>query len=152
MVDRVRGFGMQVLAFDPFVTEAPPGVELAGFRIVQEALTNVLKHAGAAASATVTLGYETDDVVIDISDNGRGAASGLSNSGGGNGLVGMRERVEIYGGSLSAGPLTGGGYRVRAVLPTGEPVSRFPATSSRRDLSVQPSVMSAASPTPEEVA
>jgi signal transduction histidine kinase len=133
------------------VRDLPPGVELAGFRIVQEALTNVLKHAGAAASATVTLDYETDSVVIDVSDNGRGAVSALSNSGDGNGLVGMRERVEIYGGSLSASPMTGGGYRVHVVLPTGEPVSPLPAASSLRDLSAQPSVMSAASQTPEEI-
>ena len=133
------------------VRDLPPGVELAGFRIVQEALTNVLKHAGSTANATVTIDYETDDVVIDVSDNGRGAVSALSNSGGGNGLVGMRERVEIYGGSLSAGPRTGGGYRVRAVLPTGEPVPSFTATSSRRDRSVRPSVMSAASPKREEI-
>ena len=124
------------------VRDLPPGVELTGFRIVQEALTNVLKHAGSAASATVTIDYRADDVVIDVSDDGQGAVSALSSSGGGNGLVGMRERVEIYGGSLSTGPQTGGGYSVRAVLPTGETVS----APSLRDLSVRPSVVSAASP------
>lgn len=133
------------------VRHLPPGIELTAYRIVQEALTNVLKHAGAAAQATVTIDYGTDDVVIDISDTGRGAVSTLSRAGGGNGLIGMRERVDIYGGSLSAGPATGGGYNVRAVLPTGEPVSRFAATSALRDLNLHPSLGSAASPNCEEV-
>jgi signal transduction histidine kinase len=111
------------------VRELSPGVELTAFRVVQEALTNVLKHAGPTAIAAVSIDYRTDDVVIDISDNGRGAVSRLANAGGGNGLIGMRERVEIYGGSLSTGPRTGGGYAVRAVLPTDEPGARVPLAS-----------------------
>jgi signal transduction histidine kinase len=114
------------------VRDLPPGVELTGFRIVQEALTNVLKHAGSAASVTVTIDYGADDLVIDVSDNGRGAISALSNSGGGNGLLGMRERVEIYGGTLSAGPRAGGGYSVRAVLPTGETVPPLTVSANSR--------------------
>lgn len=102
------------------VRELSAGIELSGFRIVQEALTNVLKHAGPTARATVTIEYQPTDVVIDITDNGQGAVSRLSSSGGGNGLIGMRERVEIYGGSLSAGPRTGGGYTICATLPTEE--------------------------------
>ena len=101
--------------------ELPPGIELTAFRVVQEALTNVLKHAGPAASATVAIEYRTDDVVIDVSDNGRGAASGLSDAGGGNGLAGMHERVEIYGGELSARPRDGGGFTVSATLPLDPP-------------------------------
>ena len=105
------------------VRDLPPGIELAGFRVVQEALTNVLKHAGPTASATVTIEYGSDDVVIDITDNGRGAVSRLSISGGGHGLIGMSERVEIYGGELSAGPRAGGGFAVSATLPL-DPAAR----------------------------
>jgi signal transduction histidine kinase len=120
------------------VRDLPPGIELAGFRVVQEALTNVLKHAGPTASATVTIEYGSDDVVIDISDNGRGAVSRLSNSGGGNGLIGMSERVEIYGGELSAGPRVGGGFAVSATLPL--------------DPAARPGVVSATHSTCEETA
>lgn len=94
-----------------------PGVELAAYRIVQEALTNVRKHAGASASARVHITYEPQALVIDVSDDGRGAVSALADTGAGHGLIGMRERVEIYGGELSSGPRTGGGYGVHAVLP-----------------------------------
>jgi signal transduction histidine kinase len=97
--------------------DLPPGVELAAYRIVQEALTNVLKHAGASASAQVRLAYERDAVVLEVTDDGRGAVTSLFGRGGGHGLIGMRERVAIYGGTLSAGPRPGGGYRVRASLP-----------------------------------
>jgi signal transduction histidine kinase len=95
----------------------PPGVELAGFRIVQEALTNVLKHGGGAASAKVEVRYSPEALELTITDTGRGAVSGISEPGGGNGLIGMRERVEVYDGELHAGPRAGGGYEVRAVLP-----------------------------------
>ncbi len=94
-----------------------PGIELAAFRIVQEALTNVRKHAGATASATVHISYETDVLVVEVTDDGRGAATSLSGVGTGNGLIGMRERVEIYGGQFTSGPRRGGGYAVRATLP-----------------------------------
>ncbi|HEX6659996.1 MAG TPA: sensor histidine kinase, partial [Ilumatobacter sp.] len=94
-----------------------PGVELAAYRIVQEALTNVRKHAGGSASATVRIAYEPQEVTIEVIDDGRGAVSSLSRSGGGHGLIGMRERVEIYGGELTSGPRPGGGFVVRAVLP-----------------------------------
>ncbi len=94
-----------------------PGIELAAFRIVQEALTNVRKHAGGSASATVRISYEPDALVVEVTDDGRGAATSLSGVGSGNGLIGMRERVEIYGGQFTSGPRRGGGYAVRAVLP-----------------------------------
>jgi signal transduction histidine kinase len=96
-----------------------PGVELAAYRIVQEALTNVRKHAGRAASATVRITYEPHALVVDVTDDGLGAATSLAHSGSGQGLIGMRERVEIYGGAFTAGPRPGGGYGVRAVLPVG---------------------------------
>jgi len=94
-----------------------PGIELAAYRIVQEALTNVRKHAGHAASATVRISYEPHALVVDVTDDGRGAATSLSGSGSGQGLIGMRERVEIYGGAFTSGPRPGGGFGVRAVLP-----------------------------------
>ncbi|MFN8035791.1 MAG: sensor histidine kinase [Acidimicrobiia bacterium] len=98
--------------------DLPAGVDLTAYRIVQEALTNVLKHAGPA-HATVTIGYEPSVLRLEIMDDGRGV-NGRSNDGG-NGLLGMRERVGVYGGSLEAGPRVGGGFRVAVVLPYGEP-------------------------------
>ena len=114
-------------------TNAPlaPGIELAAYRIVQEALTNVRKHAGRSRSATVRIAYEPQALVIEISDDGRGAVSSLSGSGAGHGLIGMRERVEIYGGELTSGPRPGGGFVVRAVLPIVTPTPR-PGRRRRR--------------------
>jgi signal transduction histidine kinase len=94
-----------------------PGIELAAFRIVQEALTNVRKHAGNAACAKVKVIYGDDSLIVEVIDDGRGAATALSGVGTGHGLIGMRERVEIYGGEFSAGPRPGGGYSVRVSLP-----------------------------------
>jgi signal transduction histidine kinase len=99
----------------------PAGVDLAAYRIVQEALTNVLKHAGPAR-ATVAVRYHDDAVRLVITDDGRGAAPVANGNGNGNGrhtghgIVGMRERAELYGGSLAAGPRPGGGFRVTATL------------------------------------
>jgi signal transduction histidine kinase len=97
----------------------PSGADLSVFRIVQEALTNSLKHAGPAR-ATVTLTYRPNELLLDIADDGRGLAEELAEgngAAGGHGLVGMRERVALYGGELSAGPRSGGGYEVKARLP-----------------------------------
>jgi signal transduction histidine kinase len=94
----------------------PPGVDLTAYRIVQEALTNVLKHAGPA-TATVTVAYEPDAVRVEVIDDGRGV-NGRAASGG-HGLVGMRERVAVYGGTFETGPRVGGGFRVAARLPYG---------------------------------
>jgi signal transduction histidine kinase len=94
-----------------------PGLELAVYRVVQEALTNVLKHAGPSTSAAVHIAYGTRELTVEVTDDGQGAATDLSGQGAGHGLIGMRERVEIYGGTFSAGPGAGGGFHVRAVLP-----------------------------------
>jgi signal transduction histidine kinase len=99
-------------------TELPPGVDFTAYRIVQEALTNVLKHAGRAR-ATINIGYEENAVRLEILDDGRGV-NGQS-APGGHGLMGMRERVSVYGGSFDAGPGVGGGFRVAVRLPYGEP-------------------------------
>jgi signal transduction histidine kinase len=91
----------------------PAGVDLAAFRIVQEALTNVTRHAGPA-TATVLVAYGDHDLTVRVDDDGNGVESA---SGGGNGIRGMRERAAALGGELSAGPRPGGGFRVSALLP-----------------------------------
>jgi signal transduction histidine kinase len=93
--------------------ELPPGIDLSAFRIVQEALTNALKHAGPA-TANVVVRYGDDELELDILDTGPGDGSGDS---GGHGLVGMRERANLYGGDVMAGRRAGGGFGVRVRLP-----------------------------------
>ena len=96
-------------------TELPAGVDLSAYRIVQEALTNTVRHA-RATRAEVTVRYGADAVELDVRDDGRAAQSGAAN-GSGHGLAGMRERASLVGGTLEAGPMPGGGYRVHARLP-----------------------------------
>jgi signal transduction histidine kinase len=93
-------------------------VDLSAYRIVQEALTNVVKHAGPA-HAEVTIGYRDQEVTVEVTDDGRGAVPPASDGrvGTGHGLIGMRERVALFGGALETGSLPGGGYRVAARLP-----------------------------------
>jgi signal transduction histidine kinase len=93
--------------------ELPPGLDLTAYRIVQESLTNVIKHA-RAERVTLTLTYAPDDLVIEIVDDGRARAT---NGRGGLGIEGMRERAAMFGGALEAGPVPAGGYRVEARLP-----------------------------------
>jgi signal transduction histidine kinase len=98
----------------------PPLVELASFRIVQEALTNVIKHA-AGSSVTVTIHGEPDEVTVEVKDNGVGSRRvAAAEKGAGRGLAGMQERVALLGGTLEYGPLPFGGFRVLATLPTKE--------------------------------
>jgi signal transduction histidine kinase len=113
--------------------ELPPGIDLAAFRIVQEALTNVVKHSGAATCGVI-VSYEEDELSVEITDEGRGGQvpagtgarggpatdGGLPADGGGHGLIGMRERVSLYGGQLTAAPGPERGFRVAARLPIGE--------------------------------
>jgi signal transduction histidine kinase len=94
----------------------PAGTDLAAFRIVQEALTNVTRHAGPAR-ATVLVRYGADDLTVRVDDDGRGPSA--TRSPGGNGIRGMRERVTALGGELHTGPRPGGGFRVQARLPLG---------------------------------
>jgi signal transduction histidine kinase len=93
--------------------ELPPGVDLAAYRIVQEALTNALKHAGPA-TARVVVRYGKNEVELEIADTGLAPPA---SDGNGHGLVGMRERAALYGGHIEAGPRDGGGFAVRAHLP-----------------------------------
>ncbi|NHC14377.1 sensor histidine kinase [Motilibacter sp. E257] len=122
LVGKVREAGLGVeLQVEGGPRPLPAGVELAVYRIVQEALTNTLKHAGPA-QAQVRLCYRPAAVEVEVRDSGRGAAVFPGASGGaalrpGHGLVGMRERVSLYGGSLQAGPGSGGGYVVNARIP-----------------------------------
>jgi signal transduction histidine kinase len=96
----------------------PPGIDLAAYRIVQEALTNAVRHAGPAR-AEVLLRYEGERLELRVADDGRGV-NGHGTSSGGHGLVGMRERVALYGGRLELGDGEHGGFRVRATLPLRE--------------------------------
>jgi signal transduction histidine kinase len=95
--------------------ELPAGLDLSAYRIVQEALTNVVRHAGPA-TARVAVRYAPGQVAVEVIDDGRGGDPGDH----GHGIPGMRERAALYGGTLEAGPLPGGGFRVAAVLPLEE--------------------------------
>ncbi len=118
LVRDVASAGLQAeVRIEGTTTKLPPGVDFTAYRIVQEALTNVLKHAGRA-TATVIIGYEDTALRLEILDDG-GGVNGRATPGG-HGLVGMRERVGVYGGSFEAGPRTGGGFRVAVRLPYGE--------------------------------
>jgi signal transduction histidine kinase len=108
--------GLQVdMAVRGMPRQLPAGVDLAAFRIVQEALTNVVKHAGTDHGRVVVT-YLPEEVAIEVIDDGAGSDG---TCGDGHGLIGMRERVALYGGEFSAGPLPGRGYRVSARLPAG---------------------------------
>ena len=96
----------------------PPSVDQAAYRITQEALTNVLKHAGPDAAASVRLAFDSDGVEVEVTDDGPGRTGGVA-VGSRKGLIGMRERVELFGGHFSAGPMESGGFRVFARLPRG---------------------------------
>ena len=98
----------------------PTGVEVSAFRIVQEALTNVRRHAGPVQQVDVSMVCDGSSLTVEVTDDGRGAAATAADEGGpGFGLVGMRERVAAFDGQLYAGPRPGGGWRVRAVFPVG---------------------------------
>jgi signal transduction histidine kinase len=114
LVEQAREAGLSVeLRVEGDPQPLPAGVDLTAYRLVQEGLTNALKHA-RAERAQVVVCYGDGDLEVTVSDDGRGAGSG---DGGGHGLVGMRERVAVFGGELEAGPRAEGGYRLRAKLP-----------------------------------
>ena len=117
LLENVRAAGLPVeLAVSGTPKELPPGVDLAAYRVVQEALTNALKHAGTA-HAWVLLAWSDEELALEIANDGLGDGNGY---GGGHGLAGMRERVSLYGGEIESGPRDGGGYVVRARLPIAE--------------------------------
>jgi signal transduction histidine kinase len=115
LVDQVRESGLAVdLKVEGEAASLPPSVDLAAYRLVQEGLTNTLKHA-QAQRAEVLVRYGNGEVEVVVADDGNGIGGG---DGGGHGLVGLRERIAVAGGELDAGPRLGGGYEVRACLPT----------------------------------
>ena len=95
----------------------PAGAELAAYRVVQEALTNTARHGGPNVSARLELAWSPSGLTIEVLDDGRGAAASPATRGSGHGLLGLRERVDLFGGTVDAGPVVGGGFRVRATLP-----------------------------------
>ncbi len=133
LLEQARAAGVPV----SFSQEGTPaagradGADLAVYRVVQEALTNVRRHGGPGVSAAVTIRHAADGITVSVTDDGRGAAASLPGAGAdrteagggggagsaGHGLHGMRERVELYGGTVTAGPRPGGGYQVTATLP-----------------------------------
>jgi DNA-binding NarL/FixJ family response regulator len=131
LIQRTRGAGVQVaVERSGRVRAVPAGVDLSAYRIIQEALTNVVKHAGAGVKCTVTLGYAGEALEVRVRDDGGGSPAlvpaglraGLAarvpvQAGTGHGIIGMRERANLCGGEFSAGPLPAGGFQVTAALP-----------------------------------
>jgi signal transduction histidine kinase len=119
---RTRGAGVRVrVEVSGQARPAPAGVDLSAYRIIQEALTNVVRHAGTGATCTVSLGYTDSDLVIRVTDNGglpaASPAASVAAPGTGHGIIGMRERVHLCGGTFGAGALPHGGFQVTAALP-----------------------------------
>jgi signal transduction histidine kinase len=123
LAERMRAAGVPVELEADELGDLPAGVSLGVYRIVQESLTNTLKHAGRGATASVRVHRTGDLVEVLVSDDGAGRLPQLTPAGrglsvpGGNGLIGMRERAHVYGGTLEVGPAPGGGWQVRAALP-----------------------------------
>ncbi|WP_084958332.1 sensor histidine kinase [Thermoactinospora rubra] len=117
LVEQMREAGLPTrLEVEGDPVPLPAGVDLAAYRLIQEGLTNTLRHAGAGAQATVTVRHAPAELEVAVLDDGRGARNGEV-EGGGHGLVGIRERVALYGGILSVGPRPGGGFEIQARFP-----------------------------------
>ncbi len=117
LADQVRGAGLPVdLRIEGEPLPVPAGLDVSVYRIAQEALTNVVRHASGATAVTVRLRYGERDLTLEVLDDGRAPDAAGRN---GHGLVGMQERVSLYGGELTAGPRPDGGYAVRTRLPVG---------------------------------
>ena len=118
LAERVRGAGVAVdLRVDVNGNGVPPAIDLSAYRIVQEALTNTLKHAGPEARARVVIRPEGEALLVEVADDGGLGEADVVTEGGGHGLVGMHERAQLLGGRLEAGPRPGGGFIVTARLP-----------------------------------
>jgi signal transduction histidine kinase len=123
LADRVRAAGMDVeLEVDADCTGLPPAIDLSAYRIVQEALTNTLKHGGQDVRVRVRVRRDAQTLTIEVADDGGPADGAPDPVAGGHGLVGMRERTALMGGELEAGPQPGGGFLVRARLPVADPL------------------------------
>jgi signal transduction histidine kinase len=120
LLAQLRSTGLPVnLVVEGVPTPLPTGMDLTAYRLVQEALTNALKHGGPRVRATVRICYLEDQLEIQVEDDGRGPQPESAGNPAGHGLVGMRERAAVYGGEVATGPRAGGGYRVVARLPLG---------------------------------
>jgi signal transduction histidine kinase len=130
LIEEVRAAGLPVeLSMEGERRPLDAGIELSAYRIVQEALTNILKHA-RGARARVSLRYDPAALVIDVRDQGGAGPRDVGGSdGGGHGIIGMRERVALFGGELEAGP-TATGFRVVARLPVEPAPSTTPAPAA----------------------
>jgi signal transduction histidine kinase len=129
LLEQARASGLPVsFTVEGVPRPLPPSAALTAYRVVQESLTNARKHGGPTVTATVTLRFCEDGVAVTVTDDGKGMADPAD--GQGHGLIGMRERVELFGGTVSAGLRPGGGYRVAATLPV--PALASPAPSSGR--------------------
>ncbi|WP_458115215.1 sensor histidine kinase [Arthrobacter sp. D2-10] len=122
LIETVRRAGLEVALTHSGTPRRPlpTGAELTVYRVVQESLTNVLKHAGPRASAHVSLAWTAKGLEVTVDDDGRGAASdsaAVEGGGSGQGIRGMAERLKLYDGTVETGPLAGGGFRVRALIP-----------------------------------
>ncbi|MFV2001016.1 MAG: sensor histidine kinase, partial [Acidimicrobiia bacterium] len=118
LVEQLGDAGLKVrLTVQGTRRSLPAGVDVNAYRIVQESLTNTVKHAGPGAQADVVVAFSDEDLRILVNDDGLGAAGDIGDTSSGHGLAGMRERVALLDGSLVAGPQAGGGYRVRATIP-----------------------------------
>jgi signal transduction histidine kinase len=137
LAERVRAAGVPVeVKITGSVVALPPGADLCAYRVVQESLTNVLKHAGSAAT-TVAVDYQPGAVVIRVSDEGPGLTPAPAGRVPGHGLLGMRERASLYGGTLSTGPGPDGGFAVLLALPVPTP-AEGDDTPARPTLSARP--------------
>jgi signal transduction histidine kinase len=120
LVSQVQDAGLKVwINVDGQRGPVPPGIDLSAYRIVQEALTNVIKHSGSS-SANVTISYRPDSVTVEVTDPGAEAPAArvpAQRTGSGHGIIGIRERVAVFGGEFTAGPGPDGGFRVRACFP-----------------------------------
>jgi signal transduction histidine kinase len=135
LIERTRGAAVRVsLEVSGHPRPAPAGVDLSAYRIIQEALTNVVRHAGTGASCLVSVCYTDSDLVIRVTDDGGLPVAlptvSVGTAGTGHGIVGMRERVHLCGGTFSAGPGPGGGFQVTASLPL--PAAGFAAEGGYR--------------------
>jgi signal transduction histidine kinase len=121
LADRVTAAGLAVRMDVGELPELSPGVDLSAYRIVQEAVTNALRHATDATEVEVVIRQHGPDIVLRVADDGRGSiarhGNSMANANRGHGLVGMRERAAAFGGRLQAGPGPGGGFVVWARLP-----------------------------------
>jgi len=151
LIERTRGAAVRVtLEVSGHPRPAPAGVDLSAYRIIQEALTNVVRHAGTGASCVVSVGYTDADLVIRVTDDGGLPVSlpsvSVASTGTGHGIIGMRERVHLCGGTFGAGRLPNGGFQVTATLPlpavslstpagprAGDSAAGGPANSAARD-------------------